>query len=297
MLQSETGFSRSLEAAHEYSATWRMYLASNAFLHAPLMNFVGRSGELLFPGFVALVFGIAGARAGWAAGGRSRETALLYVSIAALAFWVSFGPAGGLYSVLYSTVPGFSLMRAPSRFGLFVGFALAVLAGLGIQSVLARSGRARLAGLALTLFAVAELVVPLRLTPNPPVAPVYRALATLPRGALLELPVYSHPFRFLRARYMLGSTAHWMPLVVAYSDYIPPDFMDGMNVLADFPSLAAFERLERDKVRYVVFHLNQYNSPGARETLTARLEEFAPYLRPLHADADALLFEIAGFPP
>jgi hypothetical protein len=96
---------------------------------------------------------------------------------------------------------------------------------------------------------------------------------------------------------MLGSTAHWMPLAVAYSDFIPPDFMDAMNVLADFPSVPAFKKLERDRVRYVVFHLRSYSTPGARDALKTRLEEFAPYLRRLHADEGAWLYEIAGFPP
>ena len=72
--------------------------------------------------------------------------------------------------------------------------------------------------------------------------------------------------------------------------------MESMNVLADFPSEQAFQLLERDQVRYVVFHLAQYNAPAARETLTRRLEEFAPYLRRLHADEHAWLFEIVGFP-
>ena len=29
----------------------------------------------------------------------------------------------------------------------------------------------------------------------------------------------------MHAIYMLNSTAHWMPLVNGYSDYIPPDFV------------------------------------------------------------------------
>ncbi|MGH7894281.1 MAG: hypothetical protein ACREQL_06405, partial [Candidatus Binatia bacterium] len=115
-------------------------------------------------------------------------------------------------------------------------------------------------------------------------------------GALLELPVYSHPFRFLRARYMLGSTHHWMPLVVAYSDFIPPDFMENLNVLADFPSVPAFKKLEQGRVRYVIFHLSAYSRGDVRESLLTRLEKFGPHLRRLHADDEALLYEIVSFP-
>jgi hypothetical protein len=262
-----------------------------------MMRFVGRRGELLFPGFIACGFAIAGARGGWIAKGRWRELAALYSSIALLAFWISLGPGGGLYRLLYSVVPGFTFMRAPSRFGLLVALAVITLAGIGMARVLARRSNGGVIGAALLLLVTLELLVPLRLTPTAPTEPVYHALAALPRGAVLELPIYSHPFRFLRARYMLASTAHWMPIVVAYSDFIPADFMESMNVLADFPSRQAFPLLDRDRVRYVVFHLDQYNAPGSRDAVARRLEEFAPYLRRLHADDSALLFEIAAFPP
>ena len=74
------------------------------------------------------------------------------------------------------------------------------------------------------LLAVAEHVVPLEFQPVPPAEPAYRALAALPPGALIEMPVFSRRAQFFRARYMLASTIHWMPLVNAYSDYIPPAF-------------------------------------------------------------------------
>jgi hypothetical protein len=289
LLQSETGFNRSLDGARDYSAHWRMFLASGSFLHAPMMKIVGQSGELLFPGLIATGFGVAGAAAGWSRGGRARELAVFYVSLAALAVWVSIGPDGGLYRALYSAVPGFTFMRAPSRFGLLVVLSLSILAGTGIARLLARRSHASWIALVLSAFTVAELLVPLRLTPVPPVERVYQVLATQPRGAVLDLPVYSHPFRFLRARYQLGSTAHWMPIVVAYSDYIPPEFVDNTSELASFPSLPAFKQLERDRVRYVVFHLNEYKSPEALLTLDRHLKEFAPYLRSLHRDDRALL--------
>ena len=295
-LQSEPGFNRSLDAARGYAANWRMYLASNSHVHAFLMNIVGRSGELLFPGFAALLLGGTGAATGWLARGRSREVVLFYFSSAVLAFWISLGPDAGLYRLLYSTVPGFTLMRAPSRFGLIVPLAFAVLAGFGLAWILSRSFKGRALAAGVIAFTIAELVVPLRLTPVPPVEGAYRVLATLPRGAVLDLPVYSHPFRFLRAQYQLGSTTHWMPIVVAYSDFVPPAFMENMNVLAGFPSRAAFKQLEQDRVRYVVFHLNEFKSAESRSVLQSGLDEFAPYLRRLHADDRTVLYEIVGFP-
>jgi hypothetical protein len=296
LLQSDGSFGRSLDAAREYSANWRMYLASNSYLHAPLMNIIGRSGELLFPGVVAAGLGAVGVVATWRSTGRSRGTGWFYLSLGALAIWVSLGPDAVLYRALYATVPGFTLMRAPSRFGLIVVLAFSVLAGIGIAFLLGRSSRRRLVAAALAVFACLELAVPLRLTAVPPVEPAYQVLADLPRGGVLDLPVYSHPFRFLRARYQLGSTAHWMPIVVAYSDFVPREFMAKMNALAGFPSHDAFRQLERDRVRYVVFHMSEFKTPDAQQTLREGLDRFAPYLRRLHADDRAVLYEIVAFP-
>ncbi|OFW18120.1 MAG: hypothetical protein A3H97_00040, partial [Acidobacteria bacterium RIFCSPLOWO2_02_FULL_65_29] len=284
LLQRESGFARSLDAAREYSAGWRMYLLSNAYLHRPIAAFAGGQGELLFPGFVAILFAVYGALRLSRAQGRSREHVVFYLSLAALAFWVSLGPSGGLYSLLYSTVPGFTFMRAPSRAGLVVPLALLAVAGMGLAALLERSSRPALLSAALALFAIADVVSPLRLSPAPPIEPVYRTLATLPRGPLIELPVYSHQFRFLRARYMLSSTMHWMPLVNAYSDFIPPDFQESLPLIADFPSRQAFARLERDGVRYAVFHLEAFTAEGARAAVLGRIAAFAPYLRRLDGD-------------
>ena len=54
--------------------------------------------------------------------GRRRDVVLLYSILTVAAAWASFGPAAGLYAVLYRLVPTFSFLRAPSRFGLVVSF-------------------------------------------------------------------------------------------------------------------------------------------------------------------------------
>src|SRR4029077_1838091 len=136
--------------------------------------------------------------------GRLREVSILYGSLGALAFWASLGPGAGLYRVLYSGVPAFNLLHAPSRFGIVVAFALSVLAGVSISALLARledrvraragtglpaagdvSRRPALAAVILTTAAIAELAVPLLFRPVPSIEPVYRFLATLPRGPVI----------------------------------------------------------------------------------------------------------------
>jgi hypothetical protein len=294
-LQRTTGFGRSLDAARQFSADWRAYFASSAYAHAWILKLIEHWKEVLFPGFTLLVFGAIGVAVGWLGRGRSRELSLMYGGLAILAFWISLGPDAGLYRLLYD-VPAFSLLRAPSRFGLIVVLGLSVLTGLSCSALFERLRRPALAAALLLGVLIAEHLAPLQFFPVPPVEPAYRVLAAQPYGAVLEMPVFSYQFRFARTRYMLGSTTHWMPLVDAYSDYIPQDFLEKADTLGGFPSRESFKLLERDRVRYAVFHVDLYGE-SLREPLVARLREFAPYLRQLFNDERVWLYEIVGFPP
>ena len=294
--QRSTGFSRSLNDADLYSASWRTYLASGSYAHTWLLQLIGGAPDALFPGFLATTFGLAGLGMGWRGRGRPAEISLLYGTLAGLACWASLGPRAGLYRVLYATVPAFTLLRAPVRIGVVVVLAVSVLAGAAIAALLARRSWSTLAALALTLAAVAELMVPVRFPPVPAVETAHLVLAALPWGPVIELPVFSPQFAYARAQYMLSSTTHWMPLVDAYSDYIPEDFANNASVLGGFPSLASFKLLERDRVRYAIFHLERYG-PDIRQALGTRMNEFAPYLRRRYEDDRTSLYEIVGFPP
>ena len=301
-LQEETGFGRALDEARAHSATPRTYLRSAAHASSWIESSVFRSApatpqdeaDVLFPGFVATLFGAAGLAVGWRTSGRFRRLALLYGTIAALALWESFGPSGGLYSLSYQ-LPAFTFLRAPSRFGVLVVFALSVLAAIALTRLLARSARPGLATAAFLVIACVEHVSSFRFTPVPPVQPVYRVLAMQPKGAVLEMPPLSADKAFMRTEYMLNSTTHWMPLVNAYSDHIPDDFSHNLNTLATFPSDAAFSVLPAG-VRYVTFQVNEYRKNALLDELTSHLARFAPYLRRLHADDGVWLYEIIGSP-
>jgi hypothetical protein len=176
-----------------------------------------------------------------------------------------------------------------------VTLALSVLAGVAISAMLRKLSRPTLAAIVLTAASATELRVPLSFPPVPRIEPVYRVLASLPRGAVIELPVYSRRFAYARTQYMLSSTVHWMPLVDAYSDYIPQDFAENAEALGGFPSREAFAILERDHARYAVFHLTLYNSVARRDVLV-RLREFDRYLVRRYGDDRTELYEIVGFP-
>ncbi|HXE80492.1 MAG TPA: hypothetical protein VNK41_07055 [Vicinamibacterales bacterium] len=299
-LQRETGFARPLDDARMFAADWRAYLASSAYAHRWLLPIIGSWREVLFPGFLAVLTGIAGVIAGWRSGGRVRGTVLLYASLAAVALWASFGPDAGLYAVFYGRLPAFSLMRAASRFGLIATLALCVLGGIALAALFARLDkagrkRARAAAAAIAALAILELLTPLSFTPVPPIEMAYRVLATLPRGPVIEMPFYSNRYAAERVRYILNSTAHWMPLVNGYSSYTPRDFLDKVPVLGGFPSRESFAVLKPDGVRYAVFHMDRF-APEAREDLLKRLEAFEPYLVRHYADDRIWLYEIVEYP-
>jgi hypothetical protein len=301
-LQQAKGFSRPLAGARQYAADWRSYLTSSAYAHLWLEHVIGKGKEVAFPGFVAVAFGLAGTLSGLRTGGRQREIAILYGALGVLALWASFGPDAGLYTALYQTVPAFTLMRAPGRFGLVVALSLSILAGLGVQALVARVRHATLVGACVAVIAAAELAEVLRWKEVAPASPAYRTLATLPRGPVIEMPFFwPEVGLYQHAEYMLNSTAHWMPLVNGYSDYIPPDFFDTVLTLRHFPSRETFRILEPNHVRYAVFHRNHYNGRNWNDMLT-RIDQFAPYLRMLFLDGpgtrdEVRLYEIVGSPP
>ncbi len=304
-IQQDQGFRRTIEDAARYSANAQSYVASPAHAHAWLLTVTAgwpRWSEPLFPGFLAIILGLAGLllharRPRGHAPAPPREAALLYGSLGLLAFWASFGPAAGLYALLFR-LPLFSFLRAPSRFGLVVTLSLAALASLALPRLLRRvppPGRTAAAA-ALMVLAVAELnVLPFPWERAQRIPEPYTQLATLPRGPVAEFPYYGErPVYHLHTQYMLFSTAHWFPLLNGYSDHIPQDFRDTAGPLSTFPSDEAFAVMRHARVRYIGVHWDMFGpkAQGVRE----RLQRYLPYLRPVAEDGTMTLYRGAGVP-
>ena len=306
-LQRETGFARTLDGARTYSANLAAWTASGAWAHRWWLD--PERTEVLFPGIVTLALGLAGAFVGlkWAAASAPSEpgpaarldrgVVLSYLITALLAFWITFGPKAGLYSVLYATVPVFSFLRAPARTGIVVTLCLAVLASIAIARLLERRRHTGWLAAGLLILAVADLVqVPIGLRAASPVPTAYQALARLPVAPVAVFPFWARGIDFHgHAEYMLASTAHWQPLINGYSDHIPQDFRDNSQLLRRFPTLESFAVLERLGARYVVIHLNLY-AGTSRDEVVGKLETYGNYLRPIDKTGDVWLFEIVGWP-
>jgi hypothetical protein len=300
-MQASTGFERSLSG--QYSANIGAWLISSAWAHRWWAEYLYKPSEVLFPGILALVLGVWGALLVLRPSERpaertyERDVAWYYVGLAVFTFWLTLGPAAGLYTALYYTIPVFSFLRAPSRAGIVVTLCLVVLAAPALI-VLLRRKNVHVAFAILFTLAVADTYrAPLRLRTAPPLPEAYRALARLPKGPTLELPYWATSIEYHRhAEYMLASTAHWQPLINGYSDHIPQDFRDAAPVLNTFPSKEAFALLEPLAARYVVVHLDLMSREN-RDNLVRRLDvEYASNLRALDNSGDVWLYEIVDWP-
>jgi hypothetical protein len=326
-VQSELGFTRSVEEAATYSADGRAWLASSAWAHRWMLRWLEHWNEVLFPGAITVTGGIWGAVHAWrasrpgpeaapsrpapadppdtlarpagAAAGVRRDVIGFYALSGVLAFWISFGPAAGLYRVLFAVIPVFSLLRAPSRIGIVVVLALTVLFACGLAVVFARRPprQRAVAAAALSLALSAELfTAPIAVRDAPPVLSAYRHLASLRRAPVLELPFFYLRSDYPRhAYYMSASGWHWQPLINGYSDHIPPEFRDLAPRLHGFPSRDAFAELRERRARYVVIHLNLYGRRD-RDRLLIRLQDYGAYLTLLNDDGSVRLYEISAWP-
>jgi hypothetical protein len=214
----------------------------------------------LFPGFAFL--GLAAvAGIGMIRQRESRTMAALSMAaLAVLAAWLALGPSFGLYRLAYVFIPGFDLIRVPSRFFLLTLTALSTLAGLGLD-------RIRRPALAWALILVATLEclpVPWDAPYDPIVTPPIDAwLAAQPKPfRVVELPIPLPDNSIRQARfhseYMLHSAAHWQPTVNGYSSLVPPFHEKLYRALYAFPTEEGLGELERLGVNYVLVHTDMY---------------------------------------
>lgn len=284
--------------ARTYAASWRDYLTSGTEAHAVFSTKVAagrpsdKSVEVLFPGVVVLVTGLAGVVIGRRAGGIARRWSGAAAAVAGLGFWASFGPDAGLYTAI-AQLPGMDLLRAPARFGILVPCGLAIAAGYAI----AHWSRQRVwVAIVLAVVAVAELKSRWPLDEMPPLPAAYTLLAKLPAG-----PVIEYPFPYRRTDFhnhtkaMLYSAFHWQPIVNGYSDFTPPGFEAMAGPVNAFPDPDSFALLRSLGVRYVVWRADEYNDE-ARAILEARFPPYAEHLRPLTRDQHTWLYEIVSWP-
>lgn len=250
-----------------------------AYLVAPEENFVWGDAtkpirdslgnvpeETLFPGLAILVLAIAGL--GSSVFPRWLRVAL-GVAIAVLAVLAMGFHGSGIvaylwpYRWVYEVLPGWQAIRVPGRLDTFTALGLALLAGAGLERLLAwirtRGGAIAWRGGA-ALAAACVLVVliegrglpfdPFDTQAQPTLRPAPRSVASVP-APQLHLPA-ERPSD--NRRYVLWSTDDFPKIVNGRSSLNPAWTARLIHRERNFPDRASVRRLERLGVRSVVLH-------------------------------------------
>ncbi len=223
---------------------------------------------------------------------------LFFVLLVVLAFWMSLGAFArvSLFEVV-GRLPGLSLFRAPARFGLLVMLGVAVVASLGLALILesvrsARAVRVLVTVIGLVMLAEWRVVTGAGRATPAPIPPIYQVLNALPAGPVMSLPDYRlGPEFYLRADYLLYSTAHWRPIVNGYGRSEPREYRSNVEQLSTFPSPASAARARALGVRYIIVHAGQLQ----REDALAAARASASFREVARVGSD-YLFEVTASP-
>lgn len=262
----ELGFTRSIENAGQYAATWQDYLATPSRVMYSLWSYRFFVGTALFPGFVGLA--LTGVALVGGVGWRDpRARMCLVIGIAGVA--LSFGPKMPGYRALYVLFPVLRAIRATARFGYLATVSVAALAGFGVI-VLRRRTPSRwwpafTVGL-LAAVSLESLVAPLGLTRFDGIPPIYSHVPRTDSTRVVEIPFFPSTSSQFHASYMLNSTAHWRPIVNGYSGFQPPSFYTHAQTLQGFPDSASLALLHELGITHVFVHDTQV-SPDTRRAI------------------------------
>ena len=328
-VQRELGLRRTIGAVYDWVPNAASFLASPTHVDQALLSLapslaiaVADAKAYMFPGWLTLLLVGAlllrrtaedlqqAARARHAAladtgaqtVGRTRAPGIgFYGLLAGLSLWASLGPPLGLYTALYRLLPGFDLIRVPSRLAILTLLAVAILAGAGAARLVERlrPGVRAAAGAVIVLLLAAEFAqFPLN-------APAYaievgeldRWLASRPRPFVAaELPVAAPTDAIGSARYhshyMLHSMLHWQPIVNGYSGFVPPRHEMLFDQLTRFPDEGSVRALEKLGVNYVLLHRGDYGEERFAKAVADAQALFPTRLALEHESSDGRVYSV-----
>jgi len=189
-----------------------------------------------------------------------QQPLVLWIALAALTVWLSFGPIvhiGGraarswpsLYAAVYEVVPGADALRVPPRIAMVTALALSVIGGLAVAALTRRRHGAVASGLLAAAFVAESWPAPVPINqridpaplrplvepipPRPAAHPLAMAIAALPEDAVLvDLPFGSLPYEVWWQYLSIG---HWRARVNGYSGDMPPGFLALDQLLGPLP--------------------------------------------------------------
>lgn len=252
-------------------------------------------------GVVCYALALAALVPGWS----SRRPRVLGLALVVTGVMLAFGPGIQLgtrvlrspYLWFADWVPALASVRLPGRFLVVTQLGLALLAGIGLDGVVARARPVMawsVAGAAAVLALASYSLPPLPLNAMPTgdaVPSAYRWLASHGQGRpLLELPAGS----LIRgARRMYLSTYHWLPIMEGYSGY-PPKTAGYLHEIArGLPAPGALQELvDTVDVGWVLVHRGEL----PRDTAARWVGDLPPGLERVGEWQGDLLLSVTGVP-
>jgi hypothetical protein len=185
----------------------------------------------------------------------------------------------------YRHLPGYSGIRVPARYAIFVIFSIVVLAGYGVKYLLLKIKKKEtliICTIALLVFINLEyLSIPQRIRYFPikeDIPPTYTWLKERPGDfAILEFP-FRTPIGN-DAMYMYFSIFHKKNLVNGYSSFFPPAIFYIRSVFNKFPSWACLDILKSINVKYIIFHPKMLKDEKAVKIIQKIQEKFPKDLK------------------
>jgi hypothetical protein len=227
-----------------------------------------RPERQLFPGALAIGLAIAGL---WRPFSRLR---LAYAAALALAFDLSLGFNGILYSSFYAYALPYRGLRVPARFSIFVGFTLALFAAWGVRRIAARVP-SRVP--AVIVPAVLSAAILLEYRSSVSLEPIWRDAPPAygriePSAVIAEFPTPGEEtLAWFDTRYMYFSTFHWRRLANGNSGFFPPSYLSFVRQMLSFPSPESLAFLKARHVDYVIVH-GAFMEPDEYARVQARLD-------------------------
>jgi hypothetical protein len=153
--------------------------------------------------------------------------------------------------LLAEILPGFELLRGPTRWGILAACALPLLAGLGVHALDGLAERRASARVAVALASAATFAwfaLPTAPAWEHPgiIEQRYEALAALPPGPLLELPWPTDAGDIEQgSRSVLASALHWRPTLNGYTGHRPRSYRFVQRIAERLPTRRSLEQLQR----------------------------------------------------
>jgi hypothetical protein len=207
-----------------------------------------------------------------------RGTKTVWIVMLVFSLALAFGPYHILannqpiklpYYYLWRALPFLSQIRSPGRFSLATVMPLTIASVMALDYLFTKYGKSLAKRITLlTLIAVIliadNLFIPFPSEKLIQIPRVYYLMNRLPKGAIFEFPFHTNE-DFLIDKYNYFSTAHFYPIVMAYSSNYSGTFhyfkyLEYNNLLF---TKAVPEQLKKIKVRYVFVHEDKISKEEA----------------------------------